>query len=180
MTTPCTQGQPEPTIARWLAQLGPATGAAALDVAAGRGRHSALLRQHGYDVLAIDRDPDALVALRALGDGVTVHDADLEGAPWPLGDRRFDVVLVVNYLWRPLLGALADAVAPGGHLLYETFLVGHERFGRPRNPDFLLRSGELRTFAEGAGLEVLEFSEGEVGTPPFARRQRLLARRATV
>ena len=75
---------------------------------------------------------------------------------------------------------LARALADGGLLLYETFMVGNEQFGRPRNPEFLLRDGELRAFATEHGLEELAFSQGEVGAPPSAVRQRLLARRRAV
>jgi SAM-dependent methyltransferase len=164
---------PEPTIATWAEQV--EAGATVLDVAAGAGRHSRLFSERGCAVTAVDRDPSAL---RLLDDPrVEVVEADLEAAPWPFGARRWDAIVVTNYLWRPLLLHLAGALAPGGRLLYETFMVGNERYGRPRNPEFLLQAGELRAFAEGADLEVLSFSEGEVGDPPRAARQRLLARR---
>ena len=67
-----------------------------------------------------------------------------------------------------------------GHLLYETFMAGNERYARPRNPDFLLREGELQQLAEEHGLDVVAFSEGPVGEPPTAMRQRLCARRRPV
>ena len=89
----------------------------------------------------------------------------------------FDLVVVSNYLWRPLLPAITAAVAPGGALLYETFAVGNERFGRPRNPDFLLRPGELLDAVRGE-FEVREYAHGEEGDPPRAVRQRLFAVRA--
>ena len=72
------------------------------------------------------------------------------------------------------------ALRPGGALMYETFMVGNERFGRPRNPEFLLRDGELRAFAAEHDLEERSFSQGPVGDPPSAVRQRLLARRRPV
>ena len=164
---------PEPTIAAWAAQV--PVGADVLDVAAGGGRHARLFADRGCRVTAVDRDP---AALKALGDDrVEVVEADLEGAPWPFGARQWDAVVVTNYLWRPLLPHLAAAMRAGGALLYETIMVGNERFGRPRNPEFLLRDGELRTFAEAHALEVVAFSQGEVGAPPRAMRQRLHARR---
>ena len=79
-------------------------------------------------MVAVDRDVDALRQLAAEAPGLTVIEADLEAAPWPLGDRTFAAVVVTNYLHRPLLRHLADAVAPGGVLLYQTFRRGHERF----------------------------------------------------
>jgi SAM-dependent methyltransferase len=167
--------EPSPAIARWAARV-PA-GGTVLDVAAGGGRHSRLFLARGHRVTAVDRET---AALRAIADaGLEVIEADLEGAPWPLPGRTFAAVVVVNYLWRPLLPMLVASVAPGGWLLYETFAVGHERFGRPRNPDFLLREGELRHAVRGE-LDVVEYAHGEEGSPPSAVRQRLLARRAAL
>ena len=148
-----------------------------LDVAAGGGRHARWLADRGHAVTAVDRDTDALRELAH--PRITVVTADLENGAWPFAGRAFDTVVVVDYLWRPLLPSLFDALAPGGMLCYETFATGNERFGRPRNPDFLLRSGELLEFARGR-LEVLEYAHGEHGEPPNAVRQRLLARRPSV
>jgi SAM-dependent methyltransferase len=165
-----TDDAPSPAIARW-APLVPA-GGTVLDVAAGGGRHARWFAARGHPVVAVDRDT---AALRARSDPrVEVVDADLEHGPWPFAGRTFAAVVVVNYLWRPLLPALVAAVAPGGALLYETFAVGHERFGRPRNPDFLLREGELLEAVRDA-LVVHEYWHGEEGTPPQAVRQRLCA-----
>ncbi len=163
---------PSAAIARW-AEFVPADGEV-LDVAAGAGRHARFFANRGHRVLAVDRD---LTNLRAAPHPrIDLLPADLENAPWPLAGRTFAAVVVTNYLWRPLLPHLIAAVAPGGVLLYETFAVGHERFGRPRNPDFLLREGELLEALRGE-LEVLEYWHGEDGTPPTAVRQRALARR---
>lgn len=167
---------PSPAICRW-APLVPA-GGHVLDVAAGHGRHTRLFVQRGHPVTAIDRDVAALRSLAATASGLEVIEADLEGAPWPLPRRTFAGVVVSNYLWRLLLPAIVASVAPGGVLLYETFAVGNERFGRPRNPDFLLRPGELLDAVRGE-LEVLEYAHGEEGDPPVAVRQRLCAVRAT-
>lgn len=162
---------PSPAIARWAARV--RAGGPVLDVAAGGGRHAALFARRGHPVVAVDRDVDAL---RALGEpGVEIVATDLENAPWPLPGRAFAAVVVVNYLWRPLWPDLLAAVEPGGALLYETFAVGNERFGRPRNPDFLLREGELRDVAEAAGFTVVECGHGEEGDPPTCVRQRLFA-----
>lgn len=163
---------PSPAIARWATRV-PA-GGAVLDVAAGGGRHSVLFLRRGHPVTAIDREASAL---RALADpGLEVLEADLEHGPWPLPGRTFAGVVVCNYLWRPLLPTIRDSVAPGGVLLYETYAVGHERYGRPRNPEFLLRPGELLEAFHG-DLEVLEFQHAEEGDPVVAVRQRLCARR---
>lgn len=163
-------GAPSAAIARW-ATLVPAAGEV-LDVAAGSGRHTLLFLARGHAVTAVDRDVSALRAIR--DDRLTLVQADLEGAPWPLPGRTFAGVVVTNYLWRPLLPTIVAAVAPGGVLLYETFAVGNERFGRPRNPDFLLRAGELLDAVRGK-LEVREYWCGEEGE---AVRQRVCAMRA--
>jgi hypothetical protein len=103
--------------------------------------------------------------------------ADLEGEDWPLAGEAFAGVVVTNYLWRPRLADVLALLAPGGVLIYETFMVGHEAFGRPSNPDFLLRPGELRERAAAAGLQELAWFEGMVSDPGPAVRQAICARR---
>jgi len=142
-----------------------------LDLAAGGGRHSRWLLEDGHHVLAIDRDINALKTLRAdMASGMAnesrldfeIIQADLEdGSAWPLKGREFKAVIVVNYLFRPLFPHLVRSLAPNGLLLYDTFAVGQEVFGRPTNPDFLLRPGELLEVAAGQ-LEVIAFEHGEI------------------
>jgi SAM-dependent methyltransferase len=172
MAASCGADRPAAAIERW-APLVP-TGGSVLDVAAGGGRHARFFADRGHPVLAVDRDPSAL--WQRPHPRIEVLAADLESAPWPLPGRTFAAVVVVHYLWRPLLPMLIASIAPGGLLLYETFAQGHERFGRPRNPDFLLRPGELLAAVEGA-LEVCEYQHGEDGLPATAVKQRLCARR---
>jgi len=160
-----------PWVARFAA-LVPAAGAV-LDVASGGGRHARLFLAAGHPVTAVDLD---LGRLRALGPAprLSLVCADLEGGAWPFAAGRFAGVVVTNFLWRPLFGHLAGAVAPGGVLLYETFARGHERFGKPRHPDHLLRPDELfEVFAPR--LTVVAFEQGEVSTPRPAVVQRICA-----
>ncbi len=89
--------------------------------------------------------------------------ADIENGPWPLPGRRFDGVVVTNYLWRPLLPTIVESVAPGGVLLYETFSQGNETVGRPARPEFLLRPGEL-LHACGS-LRVVAYENGFLDAP---------------
>lgn len=168
-------GAPSPWVRRFLHLARP--GARALDLAAGYGRHARLLAQAGLAVEAVDRDPQAVAALAAIP-GVVARAADLEAGPWPYGAACFDFVVVTNYLWRPRLPQLAAALAEDGVLVYETFGLGNERFGKPSNPDFLLRSGELLEFAQAAGLAVIGFESGVLGEPRAAVVERLCARRA--
>jgi hypothetical protein len=107
------------------------------------------------------------------GAGCEVRQIDLEtGAPWVLG-TGYDGIVVTNYLHRPLLPAIAEALAAGGVLIYETFARGNERFGRPHNPDFLRRPGEL--LDAFAMLTVIAFEQGEVSVPRPAVIQRIAA-----
>lgn len=136
-------------------------GGPVLDLACGSGRHARTFLKKGHPVIALDRDVSAVQDLRGHPQ-VEILQSDLEsGAPWPLGARTFACIVVVNYLYRPLYPAIAGAVAPGGILLYETFSLGHEKLGRPRNPDYLLRPGELLS-AFGERLSVLAFEQGRI------------------
>jgi SAM-dependent methyltransferase len=145
-----------------------------LDLAAGGGRHTRFLLSRGHPVLAVDRDVTGLADLQ-VDPAVTILASDLEdGRPWPFGDRRFAGVVVTNYLHRPLLPAVVAAVAPGGCLIYETFAIGNERFGKPSNPDFLLRPGELLEAVRGR-LTVLAYENLEVTEPRPAVLQRIAA-----
>jgi SAM-dependent methyltransferase len=142
-----------------------------LDLAAGDGRHTRLLLYMGCRVTAVDRDTKALRPL--VGERCTVRELDLEsGQPWPLGGG-YDGIVVTNYLHRPLFPALAAALASDGTIIYETFAAGNERFGRPSNPNFLLRPGEL--LEAFAGLTVIAFEQGEVSEPRPAVIQRIAA-----
>lgn len=149
-------------------------GGMVLDLACGSGRHARLLAAQGHPVLAVDRDAEALSAL-ADCPGVETLVADLEGTDWPLAGRQFAGVVVTNYLWRPRLPEVCALLASGGVLIYETFMVGNEVYGKPSNPDFLLRSQELRAVAAAAGLREIAFEEGYVATPKPALRQAICA-----
>ncbi|TDM09883.1 MAG: SAM-dependent methyltransferase [Ideonella sp. MAG2] len=151
-------------VTRW-AHLAP-PGSEVLDLGCGRGRHLRYFAQQGHTVLGVDKDESALASLASLpelqGRARFLH-ADLENAPWPLAGQRFGLVVVTNYLWRPLLPAIVAAVAPGGALLYETFASGHERVGRPSRPDFLLQPGELLGACQA--LRVIGYEDGTVENP---------------
>lgn len=163
--------EPSDWVRRFAALVRP--GGAVLDVACGSGRHGALFAAAGYRVTAVDRDLSRLGALPH----VEAVEADLEGsAPWPFPGRRFDGIVGTNYLHRPLFPVLIDALAPGGVLIWETFAMGNERYGRPRNPEFLLRDGELLKAVEGK-LGVVAYEAGLVHRPDPAVIQRIAALR---
>ncbi len=162
---------PSPWIARFAPLVPP--GARVLDLACGQGRHSRFFAARLCDVVAIDRDAQALAALAGVA-RVTTMAVDLEAGPWPLAGERFDAIVVANYLHRPLFPALLDALAGHGTWLYETFAVGNEAYGRPANPDFLLAADELLTLARGR-LTIVAFEQGLVSGARSAVVQRIAA-----
>lgn len=161
----------------WIVRFAPlvAAGAPVLDLACGGGRHGRLFLERGHPVTFVDRDLSGVADLRGNAQAALVA-ADLEAAPWPLGDRQFAAVVVTNYLWRPLFPALLGALKPRGLLLYETFLRGNERFGKPASPDFLLAENELFERCKDA-CEILAFEQGEDAVPKPGMRQRICARK---
>ena len=162
----------------WVVRFAPLirAGGAVLDLACGRGRHVRLLLEGGHPVVALDRDPEALAALPA-SSLLEIIAADLEnGSPWKLADRRFAGIVVTNYLYRPLFQTILGALEPAGILIYETFAVGNERFGRPRNPDHLLKPGELLEVVRGT-CTVIAYEFLEVAEPRPAVVQRIAAKK---
>ncbi len=148
-----------------------------LDVAAGAGRHSQLFLDLGFPVTAVDIDISGLDDLTDRT-RLEIVEADLEdGGPWPFAGRSFGGIVVTDYLYRPILPLLAACLAPGGVLIYETFAEGNAAFGRPKNPDFLLRPNELLEAFEDV-LQIVAFEQGLVQTPRPAARQRLCATKA--
>ncbi len=174
-----------PLLAQYLETLrAVAAGEPVLDLACGRGRNGLYLQAQGLPVVFADRDPQALAEVaqqldKCAGSAELWH-VDLEqDAGNPLAGRSFGAILVFRYLHRPLFGALRDAVAPGGMLVYETFTEAQAGLGRPKNPDFLLRSGELaQHFADWDRLHSFEgISHNDAGQPVAIAQ--LVARKPT-
>ena len=155
-----------------FAKLAP-KGGQVLDLACGSGRHCNFFLDLDHPVTALDRDIGNLTPR----DRLEIIQHDLEGGgPWPLEKRQFSAVVVVNFLFRPLLPTLISSVAPGGLLLYDTFAVGNEAFGRPNNPDFLLQAGELKAVI-AEELLILNYFHGPIKQPKPAIKQQICARR---
>jgi len=161
---------PSPWVLRWAGTI--RARGRVLDVACGGGRHLRYLGSLGFAVVGVDRDEQALSSLAGLP-GAELRAADIEGGPWPFAAGEFDGVVVTNYLHRPIFPHLVAALRPGGVLIYETFALGNERYGRPSNPDFLLQPGELLRRVEL--LNVVAYEQGLVSSPKEALIQRICA-----
>jgi SAM-dependent methyltransferase len=169
---------PSPFIEEWVARLSHEIAAPrrALDLAMGRGRHAQVMAASGWHVFGVDLNPDtvAVAVARASQRGYQLRGwcADLTVSALPA--RRFELIVVTRYLQRDLCGAIANALVPGGIVLFETFTELQRARGLgPTSPDHLLKSGELPSlFAE---LESVFYEE--VADPAEDALARLAARR---
>ena len=144
-----------------------------LDLACGAGRHAALLASLGHAVLAVDHDISAVELLKS--NSIQTQKLDLEGSKWPLLDQRFSAIVVTNYLYRPFLDELPKMLIEGGVFIYETFADGNAEFGKPSNPNFLLKPGELLALAERSGLKVIAYEDIYLDQPKPTMVQRICA-----
>jgi SAM-dependent methyltransferase len=147
-----------------------------LDLACGSGRHSRYLTDAGFSVTAVDRDISLFVS--GYKPQLSVQEMDLELDAWPLEGRLFDGIVVTNYLYRPHLDRLPQMLVAGGVLIYETFAQGNEAFGKPSNPNFLLKTGELLGLAQRHGLKVVAYEDLYQENPKPAMMQRICAVKA--
>ena len=159
----------------WVVKYAPLIphGGRVLDLACGNGRHAIWLAQLGYQVDAIDRDAQITSSMENIKN-IKVYITDLEeneGAKLP---HSYDGIIVCRYLHRPLLKTLAEILNPGGVLIYETFMSGNERYGKPSNPNFLLLPDELLvTYSQQ--LRIVAFEQGEENKPKKSVMQRICA-----
>ncbi len=145
-----------------------------LDLACGTGRSGLMLAQRDISVVFADRSATALDGIRE-----QLSENRLPGRTWqvdleqegmnPLAGQVFSAVVCFRYLHRPLFPCLLKAVEPDGLVIYETFTLDNRRFGRPGNPDFLLKPGELKTCFQG--WNVIHYYEGIQQNPDRAIAQ---------
>lgn len=154
-----------------------------VDLACGSGRHSLYAAQQGYQVLAVDLRTGPILELQEnlpldLKNRIEVMELDLEQPEFPAlkKDYFIDGIIVTNYLNRPHFHQVLDLLAPGGILIYETFAVGNERFGKPSNPAFLLQKDELWQYIQSRNdFSVVSFEQGYLEVPKPAMIQRICA-----
>ena len=151
----------------WLERFAPliAPGARVLEIAAGNGRNTAFLARLDCRVTAVDIHPPAEPTA-----GVTHLTHDLENDAWPFAPHSFDVVVGINYLWRPRWLALCDTLAQGGLFLYETFTEEQALWmGRPCNPEHFLKIGELLCLTP-PNWRILAYEDGRNACDQFVQR----------
>ena len=152
-----------------------------LDLACGSGRHSRYFVNKNLTVYSVDKDISKIRSLKTKRN-ISIIEADIEKVnPWDkssmLKGKRFDLIIVTNYLFRPLTSSIIRALKNNGMLIYETFSKGNEKYGHPRNPNFLLKSGELLKMF-GAALRIVAFEEGCIRNPRKMMVQRICATRS--
>jgi len=117
-----------------------------LDIAMGKGRNAIYLARMGFDVEGVDISPeavsDALEDARRVGFTIKAKVADLEDG-YLIRKGAYDLIICFRYLQRPLIPQVKEGLRKGGMVVYETFTVDQIQFGRPKNPDYLLRHNEL-------------------------------------
>jgi len=146
-----------------------------LDLACGNGRHTRYLLENGFRVTAVDKD---LKGVRELErhPNCQLIEVDLElGRPWPFAET-FDAIIVTNYLYRPGFENIVIHCKPNGVLICQTFMTGNEAYGKPSNPDFLLKENELKN-AFTKDFETISFEQGYKDSPKPAVIQSYCGRR---
>jgi len=158
----------------WVTRFAPLIepGGPVLDLASGNGRHSHYLNSIGFQVTAIDKNISNPIQG---SNNIEWLEFDLEdGGPWILEGKLFKGIVVTNYLYRPLFPVILNSLDENGVLIYETFCLGNEKLGKPSNPDYLLRSGELLTvFSEE--LKIIAYEEDTLGKNQTYMKQRICA-----
>lgn len=144
-----------------------------LDLACGTGENGLFLAGLGLPVVLADRSSEALQAARRSSESHGLEaefwEVDLETGENPLPEDHYRAILVFHYLHRPLVPHIRDAIRKGGIVIYETFTIEQPKYGRPHNPDFLLRPGELADWFKG--WEVVHYFEGILEDPRRAVAQ---------
>ena len=117
-----------------------------LDVAMGDGANAIYLAGLGFQVDGVDISLEAVKyageVARANGLSINVRTADLEGE-YKIEKNGYDGIICFSYLQRSLIPQIKAGLRRGGVVVYETFLVDQAQWGKPKNPDYLLKHNEL-------------------------------------
>jgi tellurite methyltransferase len=134
----------------------------ALDIATGKGRNAVFLAEHGFKVDAMDISAVALEEARKIAQAkkldINFIEADLDHAELP--EAAYELIVNFNFLERGLIPKMKVALKPGGHIVFETFLIDQKELGHPRNPAYLLGHNELLDLFRD--FRVLYYREGKM------------------
>lgn len=137
-----------------------------LDVAMGSGRNAIYLARLGFEVEGADMSPEAvntaLESAEKVGVTIRAQVADLEDKYY-IEKGAYDVIICFNYLQRSLTLQIKDGLRQGGIVVHETFIVDQVQFGKPKNPDYLLRHNELLNMFRD--FRCLRYCEGVIKGP---------------
>ena len=170
--------QPTTWIIEQIKLLAPKRKIQILDFASGSGRNSIYLAGKNRNITAIDKNNMKLVQYDHF-EHINTICFDLEtNQNWPLKENYYDIIIVVNYLYRPKIKQIMNLLTNGGYLFYETFSVGNEIYGSPKNPNFLLKDKELtKLFSEKN--EILSYFNGKVIEEKMSIKQRCLIKKTS-
>jgi SAM-dependent methyltransferase len=135
-----------------------ASGQNALDIAAGNGRNAIFLARQGFVVDAVDIADKGLAQFAGKHPGIHPICADLDEFDIPA--KRYDLIVNIKYLNRRLFPYIREGLAPGGVLIFETFMDSpNPARAEPNCREYLLRENELvRAFSS---LKIVLYQEAE-------------------
>ena len=146
-----------------------------LDLACGNGRHSIYAASIGYRVISVDINKNILSEMQN-NEFIIPIQLDLEkNNIWPLQDDKFDVVIVTNYLYRPIFKNIIKSMKSDGKLIYETFTEENSAFGKPNNKNYILQPQELLKFARNNKLKIINYEEIIIEKPIKKAVQRIFS-----
>ncbi len=168
--------QPTTWIIEQVKILAPKRKIQILDFASGNGRNSIHLAKKNRNITAIDRDSKKLDQYNYF-EHINTISFDLENdQKWPLRNNYYDIIIVVNYLYRPKIRELLNLLKNGGYLFYETFSDGNEIYGSPKNPNFLLKDKELLSLFSKEH-DILSYFNGKIIDEKISIKQRCLIKK---
>ena len=149
-----------------------------LDLASGSGRHSQFATLRGYKVISADLKLENLNLTKKIKNNIPINIDFETKYNWPFKDNCLDAIIITNYLHRDLFKKIFKTLKKNGILIYETFSIENKEFGRPNNPDFLLRPQELLNEARNHKMKIINYEELIISLPNIKAIQRLYAKKS--